>query len=197
MASAFWASRQRNKLLLLAAALVAVVGATAYAQIRLNAWNRPFYDALTRKDMPTFVGQLGVFAEVAGILLVLNVAQTWLNQMSKVVLREGLVHDLMNEWLAPLRAFRLSNSGGMGANPDQRLAGGRPASHRSHDRPRHRPAAIDAAPAVVHRRALGAVARHVSAVRAATSSPCPAIWCGARSSMPEPHRSSVGASAAR
>ncbi len=121
MASAFWASRQRNKLLLLAAALVAVVGATAYEQINLNAWNRPFYNALTRKDMPAFIAQLGVFAEVAGILLVLNVAQTWLNQTSKVILREGLVHDLLNEWLKPLRAFRLSNSGAMGANPDQRL----------------------------------------------------------------------------
>ncbi len=121
MASAFWASRQRNKLLALAVALVAVVGATAYEQINLNAWNRPFYNALTRKDMSAFIVQLGVFAEVAGILLVLNVAQTWLNQTSKVVLREGLVHDLLNEWLMPLRAFRLSNSGGMGANPDQRL----------------------------------------------------------------------------
>jgi putative ATP-binding cassette transporter len=121
MASAFWASRQRNKLLLLAAALVAVVGATAYEQISLNAWNRPFYNALTRKDMSAFIEQLGVFAEVAGILLVLNVAQTWLNQTSKVILREGLVHDLLNEWLAPMRAFRLSNSGAMGANPDQRL----------------------------------------------------------------------------
>jgi putative ATP-binding cassette transporter len=121
MASAFWASRQRNKLLLLAAALVAVVGATAYEQISLNAWNRPFYNALTHKDMSAFIEQLGVFAEVAGILLVLNVAQTWLNQTSKVILREGLVHDLLNEWLMPLRAFRLSSSGGMGVNPDQRL----------------------------------------------------------------------------
>ena len=121
MAAAFWASRQRNKLLLLAAALIAVVAATAYEQISLNAWNRPFYNALTRKDMPAFVEQLGVFAEVAGALLVLNVAQTWLNQTSKVILREGLVHDLVNAWLMPLRAFRLSNSGEMGANPDQRL----------------------------------------------------------------------------
>src|SRR5260370_6386582 len=94
MASAFWASRQRNRLTILAVAHIAVVGATAFAQIMLNAWNRPFYNALTRKDIPAFVEQLGVFAELAGILLVLNVAQTWLNQTAKAVLREGLVHDL-------------------------------------------------------------------------------------------------------
>jgi putative ATP-binding cassette transporter len=121
MSGAFWASRERNKLLVLAAALVAVTAATAYAQIRLNAWNRPFYDALTRKDRPEFIRQLGVFAELAGILLVLNVGQAWLNQTSRVVLRQGLVHDLLQQWLRPLRAFRLSNAGWIGVNPDQRL----------------------------------------------------------------------------
>jgi len=95
MASAFWTSRERTRLLMLAAGLVAVVGATAYVQIRLNAWNRPFYDALIHKDMSAFIGQLGVFAELAVILLVLNVGQVWLNQTSRVVLRQGLVHDLL------------------------------------------------------------------------------------------------------
>jgi vitamin B12/bleomycin/antimicrobial peptide transport system ATP-binding/permease protein len=121
MASAFWVSRQRNKLLMLAVALVAVVGATAYMQIRLNSWNRPFYNALTNKDMPGFLAQLWVFGEIAGVLLILNVAQMWLNQSSKVVLRQGLVNDLLDQWLKPKRAFRLSNSGPLGANPDQRL----------------------------------------------------------------------------
>src|SRR5271155_1021373 len=121
MASGFWLSPQRNKLLMLAGALIGVVGATAYMQIRLNAWNGPFYNALTHKDMPSFTEQLGVFAEIAGILLILNVAQMWLNQSSKVVLRQGLVNDLLSEWLKPKRAFRLSNSGPIGANPDQRL----------------------------------------------------------------------------
>jgi vitamin B12/bleomycin/antimicrobial peptide transport system ATP-binding/permease protein len=121
MGSAFWATRERTRLLSLTAALVAVTAATAYAQIRLNAWNRPFYNALTHKDMSAFVTQLGVFAVLAGVLLVLNVGQTWLNQSSRVVLRQGLVHDLLDAWLQPLRAFRLSNAGWIGLNPDQRL----------------------------------------------------------------------------
>ena len=121
LAAAFWASRERNQLLLLAAGLVAVVGATAYMQIRLNAWNRPFFDALTHKDIPQVISQLRVFAELALILLVLNVSQVWLNQTSRVVLRQGLVHDLLNEWLKPMRAFRLSSAGSIGQNPDQRL----------------------------------------------------------------------------
>jgi putative ATP-binding cassette transporter len=121
LVGAFWASRERNQLLMLAAGLVAVVAATAYLQIRLNAWNQPFYDALTHKDVAAFIKQLGVFAELAAILLVLNVSQVWLNQTSRVMLRQGLVHDLLNEWLSPMRAFRLSNAGAIGQNPDQRL----------------------------------------------------------------------------
>ena len=121
MSAAFWASRERNQLLMLAVGLVVVVAATAYMQIRLNAWNQPFYDALTHKDMPAFIRQLVVFGELAAILLVLNVSQVWLNQTSRVVLRQGLVHDLLNQWLTPLRAFRLSNAGLIGQNPDQRL----------------------------------------------------------------------------
>lgn len=122
MARAFLASPRRNGLFVLAAALVAVIGVTAYMQIRLNAWNQPFYDALTRKDMPAFVRQLFVFAVIAGILLTLNVAQVWLNQRTRLELRRGLIEDLFAEWLAPLRAFRLSNAGRIGANPDQRMA---------------------------------------------------------------------------
>jgi len=122
MLKAFLASARRNRLLLLAVLLVVVIGATAYMQIRLNAWNQPFYDALTRKDLPAFSRQLFVFAVIASILLALNVAQTWLNRRTRLELRLGLVEDLFAEWLAPLRAFRLSNAGAIGTNPDQRMA---------------------------------------------------------------------------
>jgi vitamin B12/bleomycin/antimicrobial peptide transport system ATP-binding/permease protein len=121
MGAAFWRSSERNFLLGLSGALIVVLSATAYAQIRLNAWNKPFYDALTHKDWDAFLEQLGVFAAIAAVLLVLNVTQMWLNQTAKVILRQGLVHELLDDWLQPLRAFRLSNAGTIGVNPDQRL----------------------------------------------------------------------------
>jgi putative ATP-binding cassette transporter len=117
----FWASPQRNKVLLLGVALVTVIGGTAFGQVKLNAWNQPFYDALSHKDLGGFLHQLTVFGFIAGALLVLNVAQAWLNQMTKVRLREGLVLDLFEEWLKPRRAFHLVNAGEMGSNPDQRI----------------------------------------------------------------------------
>jgi len=121
MARALWAAPVRNILLWLAASLVAVVAATAYGQIRLNSWNKPFYDALSHKQMQEFLQQLGVFALIAGALLVLNVTQRWLVETLKLRLRQGLVFDLIQNWLVPGRAFRLSNAGALGVNPDQRM----------------------------------------------------------------------------
>jgi putative ATP-binding cassette transporter len=121
MFRAFWASPVRNRIILLGAGVVVVIGLTAFGQVRLNAWNQPFYDALARKNFPEFLQQLVVFAFIAGGLLILNVAQSWLNQAIKVKLREGLVRDLFDEWLKPRRAFHLGNAGEIGANPDQRI----------------------------------------------------------------------------
>lgn len=121
MFRALLASPQRTRILLLGVGLVAVIGATAFGQIRLNAWNQPFYDALEHKEFGEFLVQLVAFGVIAGGLLVLNVAQAWLNQKAKVRLREGLVRDLFNEWLKPRRAFRLASAGEIGANPDQRI----------------------------------------------------------------------------
>ena len=118
---AFWNSPERNKVVLLVAVVVAVIGLTAFGQVRLNAWNRPFYDALARKDFPQFLRQIMAFGVIAGLLLVLNVVQAWLNQAIKVKLRESLVRDLFDEWLKPRRAFRLGTAGEIGANPDQRI----------------------------------------------------------------------------
>ena len=108
-------------MLVLAIALFVVIAATAYGQIRLNSWNQPFYDALSHRNFTEFLVQLGVFGVIAGTLLVLNVAQRWLGETMKLKLRQGLVHDLIRNWMVPGRAFRLANAGDIGVNPDQRM----------------------------------------------------------------------------
>jgi putative ATP-binding cassette transporter len=114
-------SSVRDSLLLIATVLVAVVVVTAFTQIRLNAWNQPFYDALSHHNLDGFLHQLGVFGIIACILVVLNVAQKFLTETLKLKLREGLVKDLIEHWLRPMRVFRLANAGDIGVNPDQRV----------------------------------------------------------------------------
>src|SRR5579875_1747311 len=79
MARSLLSSPVRNLLFVLWAALLGVIGATAYGQIRLNRWNQPFYDALSHHQFRDFLVQLGVFGVIAGSLLILNVAQQWLS----------------------------------------------------------------------------------------------------------------------
>jgi putative ATP-binding cassette transporter len=110
-----------RKIVILMVEIVVVIVATAYGQIRLNSWNKPFYDALSRRDLREFLFQLGVFFVIAGCILALNVLQRWLGEMLQVRLREGLVRSLLRDWMLPRRAFWLANSGTMGVNPDQRI----------------------------------------------------------------------------
>ncbi|MCI4678419.1 ABC transporter ATP-binding protein/permease [Rhodoblastus acidophilus] len=118
---ALGASPQRAALLSLAGGLLAVVGATAGMQIRLNIWTKAFYDSLSEKDIAGFGRQLLLYVFIAGALLALNVAQRWLSMTMKMKLREGLTRDLISEWLTPRRAFLIAGAGAIGVNPDQRI----------------------------------------------------------------------------
>jgi putative ATP-binding cassette transporter len=118
---ALWRSRYRGGIGLLAAGIVLVLCANALGQIRLNAWQGDFFDALERRDLTIFGAQLIVFGVIVGALLVLVVAQTWLKEMLQVRLREWLTHDLLDRWLAPKRAYLLAHAGEIGINPDQRM----------------------------------------------------------------------------
>jgi putative ATP-binding cassette transporter len=111
----------RRGLALLVAATVFAIGATAAAQVSLNAWNGPFYEAIAQRNFSAFLYELLVFAAIASGLLVLNVAQAWLRELIKLNSREWLTRDLLNEWLKPGRHMRLAGAGEIGVNPDQRI----------------------------------------------------------------------------
>jgi putative ATP-binding cassette transporter len=115
------ASPYRRQLGLLAIGIVVVICANAAGQIRLNIWQRDFFNALEQMHVPAFLSQLLVFALIAACLLVLVVAHTWLREMINVRLREWLTHDLLDQWLLPRRAYLLGFAGEIGVNPDQRI----------------------------------------------------------------------------
>jgi putative ATP-binding cassette transporter len=116
-----WSTKGRHILSLLTIATVLVICATTVAQVRLNAWNRPFYDAIQERNLSAFAHQSLIFVLIAGTLLVLNVAQAWLREMIKLKSREWLTRDLFAQWLEPGRAMRLAYAGEIGVNPDQRI----------------------------------------------------------------------------
>ena len=118
---ALWLSPGRRSLVLLIIGTVLVICATAAAQVGLNAWNRPFYEAIAARNFPAFLDQLLAFTVIASCLLVLNVAQSWLREMIKLRSREWLTRDLFAEWLKPGASTQLAGAGEVGINPDQRI----------------------------------------------------------------------------
>lgn len=118
---AFLGSPLRGVLFWICFGILVLIVATAFGQVLLNRWNQPFYDAIERRNVPDFLHQLMVFGWIAGALLVLNVAQGWLNRYLHIKLREWLVRDLFDQWLKPGCALKLHQSGEIGVNPDQRL----------------------------------------------------------------------------
>ena len=116
-----WSTEGRRTLTVLTVAIVSVIGATVAAQVALNAWTRPFYNAIQQRNLYAFAYQSLVFVVIAGSLLVLNVAQAWLREMIKLRSREWLTRDLFAQWLEPGRAMRLAYAGEIGVNPDQRV----------------------------------------------------------------------------
>jgi putative ATP-binding cassette transporter len=118
---ALWSTEGRHVLIMLTVAVILVIGLTVVAQVVLNAWNRPFYNAIQQRNLPAFLYQSLVFCVIAGSLLILNVAQAWLREMIKLKSREWLTRDLFAQWLKPGRAMRLSHAGEIGVNPDQRI----------------------------------------------------------------------------
>jgi putative ATP-binding cassette transporter len=121
LVAALMSSANRRPILFLMVGISVVVGATAIGQVRLNAWNKPFYDAVAQKDVASFLIQLLTFAVIVSVLLLLNVSQGWLQQTIKLKLREWLTEDLLAHWLQQKREFRITRIGDLGSNPDQRI----------------------------------------------------------------------------
>ena len=121
LADAVHRTEGRGQLYLLSAGLVSVILATVYFQIELNAWNQPFYDAIRNRQFDAFWKQLGVFFQIAAVLLFLNVGQTELNQAIRLKLRQMATLDLVNNWMMNKRASRIARAGSIGINPDQRI----------------------------------------------------------------------------
>lgn len=105
----------------LVAAVTVVIAATTFGQIRLNEWQRDFYDALEQRHLQALLAQLGVFVTIIAGLLALQVAQTWLGATLKIGLRDAVTTDLLSAWMQPRRAYQLGWAGEVGRNPDQRI----------------------------------------------------------------------------
>lgn len=112
--------RGRARWLILLLVLL-TVGQVA-VQIRLNIWNRDFFNALENRDFAAFRWQMVVFLALAVGAMVVAVYQLYVKQLIQLAWREWLTKRMLESWLNDGRQYQLEMAGGAADNPDQRIA---------------------------------------------------------------------------
>jgi vitamin B12/bleomycin/antimicrobial peptide transport system ATP-binding/permease protein len=93
------------------------------AMLRLNFFNRDFFNAIQNRDSATFWHQLMfVFAPWAAAYVVMKVVEFFLQSILVIRWRRWLTDFFVARWLADHNHYRISLVAGDTDNPDQRIA---------------------------------------------------------------------------
>ena len=90
--------------------------------IRLNVWNRDFFNALEARDWRAFLYQMGLFALLCAATMGVAVYQTYVKQLLQLRWRKWLNAKLVEQWLAHGLHYQLTFIETGVDNPDQRIA---------------------------------------------------------------------------
>jgi vitamin B12/bleomycin/antimicrobial peptide transport system ATP-binding/permease protein len=106
------------------ALLLSVIGlnlGNVYVSVRINEWNRSFYNALQAFDSEGLFRQLGIFCVLVVFSISMSVYGLYLSQMLQIRWRRWLTSRYLGAWLADQAYYQLELGGGTD-NPDQRIA---------------------------------------------------------------------------
>ena len=118
----YWTSDEKWAARGLLAAVVALNLISVWINVRLNLWNRDFYNALQQYDWPQFWWQFAVFCMIAAAWITVAVYQLYLQQILHIRWRRWMTERFLKRWLS---------CSGLLPHPD------RPVEHRQ-PRPAHR-----------------------------------------------------------
>jgi vitamin B12/bleomycin/antimicrobial peptide transport system ATP-binding/permease protein len=122
LAKPYWRSEERWWAWTLLVAVVALNLASVYLSVRINIWNRDFFDAIQRLDGAAFTHQFVVFGVLAGLSIAGTVYQIYLQQMLQIRWRRWLTRRYLDLWLDERTYYRMPLQDGGTDNPDQRIA---------------------------------------------------------------------------
>jgi vitamin B12/bleomycin/antimicrobial peptide transport system ATP-binding/permease protein len=121
IAGAYWRSEEKWTAWGLLTAIILLSLTNVYISVRINEWNKSFYNALQAFDRDEVIRQLGVFCMLALIAATLSVNALYLNQMLQIRWRRWLTRKYVGDWLADRKYYRFCLNGKTD-NPDQRIA---------------------------------------------------------------------------
>lgn len=122
MAWPYWKSEERWSARGLFAAVVALNLVAVWINVRLNLWNRDFYDALQNYNWPRFWWQFGIFCMIATGWVTVAVYQLYLRQILHIRWRRWLTERYLKQWLDAQAYYRIQLDQPTTDNPDQRIS---------------------------------------------------------------------------
>ena len=118
----YWRSEERWSAFALLAAVVALNLIAVWINVRLNLWNKDFYDALQEYDWKNFWYQLGLFCFIAAAWIIVAVYQLYLRQILHIRWRRWITQRALEGWLGNQAYYRIQLDQSTTDNPDQRIA---------------------------------------------------------------------------
>ncbi|VVE72584.1 ABC transporter ATP-binding protein [Pandoraea captiosa] len=117
----YWVSEKRWEGRRLLALVIALNLAVVFINVRLNAWNAGFYDALDKRDWPVFKSSLAEFAVLAFSFIIIATFRTYFRQMLEIRWRQWVTDTNLTRWFAHQAYYRIERDH-LADNPDQRVS---------------------------------------------------------------------------
>jgi vitamin B12/bleomycin/antimicrobial peptide transport system ATP-binding/permease protein len=121
LAQSYWTSEEKWSAWALLVGVIGLNLGNVYISVRINEWNRSFYNALQAFDSGELFRQLGFFCLLVLFAISMSVYGLYLSQMLQIRWRRWLTNRYLGAWLAE-RAYYQLELGGRTDNPDQRIA---------------------------------------------------------------------------
>ncbi|KAF1014456.1 MAG: ABC transporter ATP-binding protein/permease [Burkholderia sp.] len=116
----YWVSREWKLAWSLLLAIIAMNLTVVWINVRLNAWNGTFYNALQQKDATKVPHLLLIFAGYAFSFIIIAVYSRYLRQLLGFRWRQWITTQALDDWFED-RAFYRIERDRLADNPDQRI----------------------------------------------------------------------------
>jgi putative ATP-binding cassette transporter len=121
LAKPYWKSEERWSAWALPLGVITLNLGNVYISVRINEWNKAFYNALQAFNGAAFFRQLSIFGILVAAAIAMSVYALYLKQMLQIRWRRWLPRKYLAAWLAD-RAYYQLQLGGTTDNPDQRIS---------------------------------------------------------------------------
>src|SRR6201997_1319277 len=121
LAKCYWTSEEKWSAWALLIGVIGLNLGNVFISVRINEWNRSFYNALQAFDRGELFRQLGFFCILVSFAISMSVYGLYLSQMLQIRWRRWLTNRYLGAWLAEQAYYQLE-LGGRTDNPDQRIA---------------------------------------------------------------------------